>query len=96
MVRKIRHMFKWGASRELVPPTIYQALATVEGLRKGRSSARETEPVKPVEDAVVEATLPYMPSVVADMVRFQRLTDAEIQDAMPLLAADARRPPRGT
>jgi integrase len=46
----------------------------VEGLKKGRTSARETEPVKPVEDMVVEATLPHLPPVVADMVRFQRLT----------------------
>ena len=74
LVRKIRHMFKWGVSRQLVPPGFYQALATVEGLKKGRTSARETQPVKPVEDAVVEATLPHLPSVVADMVRFQRLT----------------------
>jgi integrase len=58
----------------MVQPGVYQALAAVEGLKKGRTSARETQPVKPVEDVVVEATLPHLPSVVADMVRFQRLT----------------------
>ena len=74
LVRNIRRMFKWGVSRQLVQPGVYQALAAVEGLKKGRTSARETQPVKPVEDVVVEATLPHLPSVVADMVRFQRLT----------------------
>ena len=28
----IRRMFKWGVSQELVPPSVYQALATVPGL----------------------------------------------------------------
>ena len=44
------------------------------GLQKGRTPARETEPVVPVSDEVVEKTLPILPEVVADMVRFQRLT----------------------
>ena len=47
---------------------------TLAGLKKGRSIARETRPVECVEDAVVEATLPHLPTIVADMVRLQRLT----------------------
>ena len=39
------------------------------GLRKGRTAAREPEPIGPVSDATVKATLPYLPTVVADMVR---------------------------
>ncbi len=31
-------------------------------------------PVLPVDDATVEATLPFLSTVVADMIRFQRLT----------------------
>jgi hypothetical protein len=74
LVGLIRRRFKWGVSRELIPPSAYQGIATVEGLKKGRTAARETEPVKPVEDPVVEATLSYLPAVVADMVRVQRLS----------------------
>jgi integrase len=70
----IKRVFKWAASQQLIPVTIYQALATVPGLRKGRTLAREPKPVQPVADEVVEATLPHLPEVVADMVRFQRLT----------------------
>ncbi len=29
----IKRMFKWAVSREIIPPHVYQALATVEGLR---------------------------------------------------------------
>jgi integrase len=71
---RIRRAFKWGVSEELLPVEVYQALSTVSGLRKGRSMARETLPVLPVPDEVVEATLPHLPQVVADMVKLERLS----------------------
>jgi hypothetical protein len=67
-------MFKWAASEQLVEVAVYQVLTTVAGLRKGRTEARETDPILPVDDATVEATLPHLPAVVADMVRLQRPT----------------------
>jgi integrase len=75
-VGKIKRMFKWGASDNLVPVDVYQSLATVEGLRVGYTSAKESEPVRPVPDAAVEATLRRLSATVADMVRLQRLTGA--------------------
>lgn len=68
----VRRIFKWAAAEELVPASIHQALMTVDGLRKGRTTARETLPVMSVDDATVAATLEYLPEVVADMVRLQR------------------------
>ena len=76
-------MFKWGASRELLTVAVYQALATVPGLKRGRTEARETAPVGPVADAVVDATLPALPAVVADMVRLQRLTGCRPGRSLP-------------
>ncbi|MBI4719472.1 MAG: hypothetical protein HY763_16880 [Planctomycetes bacterium] len=34
-VQRLRAMFKWAAARELVPVTVYQALGTLEPLRRG-------------------------------------------------------------
>jgi len=73
-VARIKRMYRWAASEELLPVTAYQALATVTGLQRGRTEAREPAPIPPVSDEVVEATVPHLPVVVADMVRFQRLT----------------------
>ena len=73
-VDRIRQMFKWAASEELVPPSVFQTLATVSGLRKGRTAAKETGSVDPVDHQTVESTLAELPAVVANMVRFQRLT----------------------
>ncbi|TWU27565.1 tyrosine-type recombinase/integrase [Bythopirellula polymerisocia] len=70
---RIKRMFKWGVAEELIPPAVFQALTAVPGLRKGRSGARETEKILPVPDDVVDATLPFLTEVVADMVRLQRL-----------------------
>jgi integrase len=74
LVAWIRRIFRWAVAKQLVSPTVFQALNALPGLRKGRTTAREPEPVKPVADTVVNATLPRLPEVVADMVRFQRLT----------------------
>ena len=70
----VPRMFKWAASEQIVPASVYHALKTVEGLKKGRTTAHETTPVRPVEDNVVEETLPHLPAAVADMVQLQRLT----------------------
>ena len=69
-----KRMFRWAASQELIDVHIYQSLATVPGLRRGRSQAVDPEPVGPVPDEVLEATLPHLSVVVSAMVRFQRLT----------------------
>jgi integrase len=72
-VGRIVRIFRWAVGEELVPADVYKALTAVDGLRRGRSDAREADPVLPVDDATVDATIPHASSVVADMVRLQRL-----------------------
>ncbi len=56
-INRVRRVFRWGVSKELIPPSVSQALATMDGLRKGRTEAPERPPVAPVATATVEATL---------------------------------------
>ena len=70
----VKRIFKWAASEQLAPIAVYQAIATISGLQKGRTPAREKEPIGPVDDAVVDATLPYLNRHVRGLVEFQRLT----------------------
>ena len=70
----IRRMFRWGVAEELVAPAVLQALAALPGVKEGGTEARETPPVRPVPDDVVDATFPFLADITADMVRFQRLT----------------------
>lgn len=73
-VSRVVACFRWGVEEGLVSPTVLEGLRAVRGLARGRSPARETPPVGPVADAIIEATLSHLPEVVADMVRVQRLT----------------------
>lgn len=73
-MRRLTRIFKWAASEEIIPATIYQSLITVPGLKLGRTTAPETPPVLPVPNAIVEKTMPYLRPIVRDMVRLQLLT----------------------
>ncbi len=87
----VKRLFRWAVGNELVPAGVYEALRAVEGLKRGRSAARETPPVRPVPDADVEATLPFVNPHVGGMVRFQRLTGARSGEVCIMRAADIDR-----
>lgn len=73
-IDRVRRVFKWAASEELVPVAVYESLRTLPGLRRGRTTARESEPVKPVADEIVSATLPHLPHHVRVMVELMAYT----------------------
>jgi integrase len=88
---RIKRMFRWAVSEELIPPGVAQALDAVSGLRKGRTTAKERDQVRPVEKATVEATLAYVQPVVADMVRVQLLTGSRPNEICILRPGDIDR-----
>jgi integrase len=69
---RIKRMFRWAASEELIPAAVYQSLSTVNGLRKGELNVYETAPIKPVADEYVEKTLPYLTNTLKAMIQAQR------------------------
>lgn len=73
---RVASMFRWAASRELLPPAVYQALAAVDGLKLNRSEAAESAPVRPVPDQDVKAVLPHLSRPVRTLVQLQLLTGA--------------------
>lgn len=73
-VGRIKRMMRWAVEHELVGPSAAHALDAVRGLRRGRSEAPESEPVKPVPDEHVDAVLPHLSAAVRAMVELQRLT----------------------
>ncbi len=90
-VDRVRRMFSWAAENELVPVVVHQALATVAGLRRGRTEARESVPVAPVAEADVERALPHMPPTIAAMVRVQLLTGMRPGEVTSIRAAEVDR-----
>lgn len=73
-INRIRRVWKWGVSRELVRPEVLLALQTLESLELGRSKAPEAKPRVAVDDGLVGDTVQYLHPILAAMVRLQRLT----------------------
>jgi hypothetical protein len=73
-VDRVRRIFRWAAEEDLLPGSIYDNLAKVASLRKGKSAARDSERVRPVRDAVIDATLSHLHPIPRAMVELQRLT----------------------
>ena len=88
---RVRRVFKWAASEEMIPFSVYQALTTVDGLRAGRSDARETNPVGPVLDLHVACAIPFLRPTVRVMVLVQRLTGARPGEIRKMKAKEVDR-----
>jgi integrase len=90
-IAHIKRAFRWAVAQQLVPAALHQALTAVPGLKKGRTTAREPDPIGPVSDDVVDTTLPHLPAVVADMVRFQRLVGCRPSEVCLIRPCDVDR-----
>jgi integrase len=79
-IQMVVRAFKWAS--------VWHGLKCVEGLKRGRSEARETDPVRPVPIEYVDATLPCLAKPVAAMVRLQLLSGARPGEVCSLRACD--------
>jgi integrase len=84
----VKRMVKWGVSHELVPPLVHHALSTVEGLRQGKSQAKETEPVRPVPEADIKAVRPFVSRQVWALIQLQLYTAARSGELLRMRAID--------
>jgi integrase len=87
-IGRVKRAVKWAVSMELVPPAVLQALQAVPGLARGRTEARESDPVQPVPDAWVDAVLERVSPTVAAMIRVQQLSGCRPGEVVQLRAAD--------
>jgi integrase len=89
-INRIRRVFRWATSLELIPVTVAQALATMPGLQRGRCAAPESPGVKPVPWADVEATLPHLSPTVAAMVQVMRFSNCRAAEVVRMRSCDLR------
>src|SRR5260221_4242648 len=87
-VGRIKRCFKWACSRELIPARIFQGLLAVDGLRQGKTDARETAPVRPVAEAWVERTLKHVSRQVGGLIRLQLATGMRPGEACIMRGCD--------
>ncbi len=90
-ITRIKRAFRWAAQKGLVSPSVYHGLKTVDGLKRGRSAAKESEPVKPVPESDIKATLLHLNSHVSAMVQVQELSGMRPQDVRNMRTCDIDR-----
>ena len=73
-ISTIRRMFKWAVSEQIVSPMTLLGLQAVAGLKRGRTRAKESKRILPVDEQHVYAILPYTTPIVAAMIELQLLT----------------------
>jgi len=88
---RIVRLFKWAVGEGIVPPSLHHGLVAVSGLRRGRADVRESEPVKPVPDAFVEAIRPHVPPQLWAMVELMRLSGMRPQEVCLMRTIDIDR-----
>lgn len=90
-VSMLVRMFKWAVCEGLVPAAVHTALALVSGLRRGESTARETGKVRGVDDATVQATLPFLSPIARAMIELQLATGCRPGELCIIRPADIDR-----
>lgn len=90
-VGRLKRLFKWAVENELVPAEVFMRLQPVAGLKRGRTSARETEPIRPVSWQDVEAVLPHVSPVVAAMILLQWHTGMRPNEVVQVRSGDVDR-----
>jgi len=90
-VRRITRMLRWAVENELADANVYQACKAVTGLRRGRSEARESEPIKPVPLADVDAVKPFLSAELVAMIQLQLVTGMRPGEACIMRLADIDR-----
>lgn len=84
----VKRMFRWAVAHEMIPANAYQALETVDGLKTGRSDAKETAPVCPAPQDHIEAVRPHLSRQVNALINLQLLTGARAGELVGLRPVD--------
>ncbi len=88
LVGRVKRMYAWAVEEELVAVEVHAALVRVKGLKRGKTTARETPRVRPVDDEHIQKVLPVLPPAVRAMVEIQRLSSCRPQDVVQMRPCD--------
>lgn len=81
-LRRIKQVFDWAVSEELIPVSVAQSLRTVKGIRAGKTKAAPPSPKSAVPKEDVEAVRPFLTRPVWGMVEFMLLTGCRPSEAV--------------
>ncbi len=83
---KAKQVFKYCASEELIPHTVYDRLRLVDS--KAVEGARKTAPIEPVDHKTIAATVAECSATVKAMIQFERYTGCRPDEVCRLRPCD--------
>jgi integrase len=87
-VSRIKSVFRWAVENEMVPPSVHHGLSAVRGLQKGRTTAAESDPVRPVPEDHVRAIQPFVSKQVWAMIQLQLFSGARAGEIVTMRGVD--------
>ena len=93
-VRRLTMMFKFAGAQELLPASVYEQLRLVEGLKRGRSTAREMPRKLPADPRLIDVVRPFVSRQVWTMIQLQLLCGCRPGEIVILRGSELDR--RGT
>lgn len=90
-IARMRMIFKWAASEELIPGSIPHALSCVAPLKAGRSAARETPKIIPPDDEIINKVLDGMPHQLGSMFRLMQYSGMRAGEVAVMKVGDIDR-----
>ena len=85
---RIRRVFKWAVSMELISPHRLAAIQCVAPLKRGRTTARETSPITPVEWSSVSATIMQLTQPTRCIIEVLWFTGMRVGEALAMRPID--------
>lgn len=92
-VDRIRRVLKWAAKppQRWIPATVVSEAQLCESLKRGRSAAREEDPIRPVAREKIDAILPYCSRHIAAMLEVQWQTGCRPGEVVIMRPCDIAR-----
>jgi len=87
-IRVVRAIFRWGVTREMLPMGQYHGLLAVRNLVKGRTDARESDPIQPVPEAHIDAVVAIASKQNAAIIRIMQYTGARCGEVCQMRGID--------
>lgn len=91
-LHRIRGMFRWAVSMQMIPPATWEALRSVDPIRRGHAAGtREPTKVLPADPRAVAIVLRNVTPTMATMIRLQWLTGMRPGEAVQMRLGDIDR-----
>ena len=90
-IGRVKRVFRWAVQEEMISASVWAALLAFSGLKKGKTGARESAPVKPVTANDVEAAKKYLRPALCSVIDFILLTACRPNEACLLRPLDIDR-----